>query len=47
MTDAVESEELRRLCYYLIDTVLDRPAEDPAELILPTLPSTLPLVAES
>ena len=47
VADVVESEELRRLCYYLIDTVLDRPAETPAELILPTLLPTLPLVAES
>jgi geranylgeranyl pyrophosphate synthase len=30
IADAVEPEELRRLLYYLIDTVLERPAEDAA-----------------
>ena len=30
LADEVRPEELRRLMYYLIDTVLERPAETPA-----------------
>jgi geranylgeranyl pyrophosphate synthase len=39
IADAVESEDLRRLLYYLIDTVLERPSEEPAphlHLMMPT-----------
>ena len=47
VADEIEPEELRRLSYYLIDTVLARPTENPPELFTPTLPSALPLATES
>jgi hypothetical protein len=38
VADAIEQDELRRLFYYLVDTVLDRPAEEPAPepVVIPT-----------
>ena len=33
--DAIEPDELRRLFYYLIDTVLERPAENTASIPAP------------
>ncbi len=39
IADEIEPESLRRLLYYLVDTVLERPAEAPAELVIPTLPA--------
>ena len=33
IADALEPEELRRLFYYLIDTVLERPAEQPVQQV--------------
>lgn len=37
IADQLESEELRRLMYYLIDTVLDRPAEAVPVTVMPTI----------
>jgi geranylgeranyl pyrophosphate synthase len=37
IADEIENEELRRLMYYLIDTVLERPAEREAPIISPEL----------
>ena len=37
VADAIQPEELRRLLYYLIDTVLERPSETP----LPVFPVQL------
>ena len=37
VADEIEPDELRRLLYYLVDTVLDRPAESPPTLVIPTL----------
>ncbi len=43
VADEIRSDELRRLLYYLIDTVLQRsPAEEPPPLIMPNL--TMPLL---
>lgn len=39
IADEIEPESLRRLLYYLVDTVLDRPAETLTELVLPTPPA--------
>ena len=39
IADEVASEELRRLLYYLVDTVLERTHAEPAPLITPTLPT--------
>lgn len=39
IADEVEPDSLRRLLYYLVDTVLERPAEVEAALVVPTLPS--------
>ena len=49
VADAVEPEALRRLLYYLIDTVLARPSEDEPiiEVITPELPSSLPIATKS
>ena len=44
VADEIEPDELRRLLYYLVDTVLDRPAADPP---LVQLGGALPLSAES
>ncbi|HEX7446721.1 MAG TPA: polyprenyl synthetase family protein [Pirellulales bacterium] len=38
LADAVEPEELRRLLYYLVDTVLERPAADEPQLMALALP---------
>jgi geranylgeranyl pyrophosphate synthase len=38
--DQVEPEELRRLLYYLIDTVLERPVADAPQVLSLTLPAT-------
>lgn len=42
VVDAVQPEELRRLLYYLIDSVLDRPAPEPPAVVSPTLPPGQP-----
>jgi geranylgeranyl pyrophosphate synthase len=47
VADAIEPEELRRLFYYLIDTVLDRPAPSEPAVLTPTLPFGLPVVSAS
>jgi len=39
IADQIEPESLRRLLYYLVDTVLERVAESPAESVLPRLPA--------
>ena len=38
VADAVEPEELRRLLYYLVDTVLERPAAEEPRVLMPALP---------
>ncbi len=38
VADAVEPEELRRLLYYLVDTVLERPAAEEPQVLALTLP---------
>jgi geranylgeranyl pyrophosphate synthase len=40
VADEVEPDELRRLLYYLIDTVLERPPADSPEVLALTLPAT-------
>ena len=41
IADDIQSDELRRLFYYLVDTVLERPAEtEPALLLPPDISST-------
>lgn len=42
VADTVESDSLRRLLYYLVDTVLDRPGEGEATEIVPHVVSVLP-----
>jgi geranylgeranyl pyrophosphate synthase len=43
VADQIEPEELRRLFYYLIDTVLEEPpAEEPPQIVIPTLPVERP-----
>jgi geranylgeranyl pyrophosphate synthase len=45
VADELEPEELRRLMYYLIDTVLEQSApEEPAVLVSPTFGISLPVV---
>jgi geranylgeranyl pyrophosphate synthase len=44
IADALESEELRRLFYYLIDTVLERPADSSADRSAPAIVSELSLL---
>jgi len=39
VADEVPSDDLRRLLYYLIDTVLDRSVVDPPRLVTPALPA--------
>ena len=45
VADEIQPDELRRLFYYLVDTVLERPApqqEQPSvEVIQPTIPADL------
>jgi geranylgeranyl pyrophosphate synthase len=41
IADKLEPEELRRLFYYLIDTVLERPSETPAAVVSLDLPVTI------
>ena len=45
VADEIEPEALRRLFYYLIDTVLARPAEEVPAVITPTLPAELPVTS--
>ncbi len=45
IADEMQPEELRRLLYYLIDTVLERPAEQPQHLVLTNLSLTAPAIA--
>ena len=40
IADETQPESLRRLLYYLIDTVLERPAEPESVVVVPTLPSS-------
>ncbi len=39
LADEIEPASLRRLLYYLVDTVLERPSEAPAEVMMPKLPA--------
>jgi len=39
IADEIDPESLRRLLYYLVDTVLERPAELQIDLLTPTLPT--------
>jgi geranylgeranyl diphosphate synthase, type II len=43
VADEVQGEELRRLLYYLVDTVLERPQVDSPQVVV----TTLDLVAKS
>ncbi len=45
VADEIEPDELRRLLYYLIDTVLDRQTSDPPVVVLTGPTSDLPLVS--
>jgi len=45
VADAIEPDELRRLLYYLIDTVLERPTEAAPQVIQPNLAFPSPAVA--
>jgi len=47
VADGIEPEELRRLLYYLIDTVLERPTEKFPQIIAPAMGSALSIVAPS
>ncbi len=47
VADEIEPDELRRLMYYLIDTVLDRPAEEPPLVVVPTLTNLTPTTARA
>ncbi len=49
VADAMEPEELRRLFYYLVDTVLDRQQAETGvpDVVTPTLPNDSPMVAKS
>jgi len=38
IADEIEPESLRRLLYYLVDTVLEKPAEAEVTLVTPTMP---------
>lgn len=42
IADELQPEELRRLFYYLVDTVLERPAEESAQMSSPLLPIVKP-----
>ena len=47
VADEIEPEELRRLLYYLVDTVLERPSgEEPTVVVTGTEPA-LPIVGPS
>jgi geranylgeranyl pyrophosphate synthase len=43
VADEIEPDELRRLLYYLVDTVLDRPSNEPPVVAIAE-PATLPIV---
>jgi len=45
VADDVEPDELRRLLYYLVDTVLERPAEGAPPAIVDLNPTELPITA--
>lgn len=47
VADEIEPDQLRRLLYYLVDTVLQRPADEPPAVIVPTLPTDMPIAAGS
>ncbi len=42
IADEIEPDSLRRLLYYLIDTVLDRPSENAPEIMMPSLDIVAP-----
>lgn len=45
VADEVEPDELRRLLYYLVDTVLERVETAEPHVVMPTLPTDLPVIA--
>jgi len=45
VADTIEPEELRRLMYYLVDTVLDRGSPAPPQLVTPETILSLPIAA--
>ncbi|MEX0676609.1 MAG: polyprenyl synthetase family protein [Pirellulales bacterium] len=47
VADEIEPDELRRLMYYLVDTVLDRQSADPAVVAITGAESALPIVTSS
>lgn len=46
VADEIDPEPLRRLFYYLIDAVLDRPSEDSSKPVMLVDPADLPVVAQ-
>ncbi|MEM7315737.1 MAG: polyprenyl synthetase family protein, partial [Planctomycetota bacterium] len=42
IADEIQPDSLRRLLYYLVDTVLDRPSESSPQIIMPTLDIVAP-----
>ncbi len=47
IADDIAPDELRRLLYYLIDTVLERPTKPAPQLLAPLMPSDLTVPAQS
>jgi geranylgeranyl pyrophosphate synthase len=47
VADEIDPEPLRRLFYYLIDAVLDRPSEDSSKPVMLVDPADLPVVVQS
>ena len=47
IADEIDPDELRRLFYYLIDTVLERNTSEPVTVVMPTLPTPTELPASS
>ena len=46
IADGIHPDELRRLLYYLVDTVLERPTEDAPVMVTATIPKNLPVVSQ-
>jgi hypothetical protein len=45
VADEVQPDELRRLLYFLVDTVLDRSAPESPPVVSLDMPAQLPIVA--
>ncbi len=46
VADEIQPDELRRLLYYLVDTVLERGTSDPDVAVVPLEPAVLPIVCQ-